>query len=181
MLQIHSTVKLDDLEAVVRAAAQRHNATVTVVSQLCQPHQEGTRSPARDAFVFTLYHSRLYAELLAADIRFAGFLPCRVAAWPDADGSMLQAMTPSKYCEVLGRPDLLAQTAPLDDVLRGILDAASRPLTVSARVRPDAGEHHWGATEDQVNMRAALPQRIDYRGTKIEDEAGTGTHDAPGG
>lgn len=181
MLQMHSTVKLDDIEGVVKSAAQRHNATVTVVSQLGQPHHEEAGAPPRDAFVFTLYHSKLYNALLAADIRFAGFLPCRVAAWPDAGGVMLQALTPSKYCEVLGRPDLLAQAAPLDAVLLHILEDASRPLAASAKNRPDAGPHHWGATEDQVNMRAALPQRIDYRGTKIEDEAGTGTHDAPGG
>jgi uncharacterized protein (DUF302 family) len=181
MLQIHSTVRLDDIELVVKATAKRHNATVTVVSQLGQPHQEGAGAAARDAFVFTLYHSKLYTALLAADIRFAGFLPCRVAAWPDAGGVMLQAMTPSKYCEVIGREDLLPQTAPLDEVLRRILDEAAKPLTVAAKSRPDASPHHWGATEDQVNMRAALPQRIDYRGTKIEDEAGTGTHDAPGG
>jgi hypothetical protein len=42
-----------------------------------------------------------------------------------------------------------------------------------------AGEHI--PTEDLVNMRAALPQRIDCRGTKIEELAGTGAHDAAGG
>jgi hypothetical protein len=30
-------------------------------------------------------------------------------------------------------------------------------------------------------MKATVAQRIDYRGTKIEDEAGTGTHDSSGG
>ena len=38
-----------------------------------------------------------------------------------------------------------------------------------------------GATEDQMDMRGTLPQRIDGRGTKIEDEAGTGQHDSHGG
>jgi len=38
-----------------------------------------------------------------------------------------------------------------------------------------------GATEDQVNMTLQLPQRIDYRGTKAEDLAGTGAHDSQGG
>ena len=36
-------------------------------------------------------------------------------------------------------------------------------------------------TEDQVNMRAALAQRIDSHGTKIEEMAGTGVIDAQGG
>ena len=38
-----------------------------------------------------------------------------------------------------------------------------------------------GATEDQMTMRATIPQRTDQIGTKIEDEAGTGQQDALGG
>lgn len=40
---------------------------------------------------------------------------------------------------------------------------------------------HIGATEDQVDMRDTVPQRIDRKGTKVEDEAGTGKHDSAGG
>ncbi len=38
-----------------------------------------------------------------------------------------------------------------------------------------------GATEDQIDIRGAVPQRIDRKGTKIEDLAGTGEHDSAGG
>ncbi|HTS66444.1 MAG TPA: hypothetical protein VMH28_30680 [Candidatus Acidoferrales bacterium] len=38
-----------------------------------------------------------------------------------------------------------------------------------------------GATEDQVDMRDTVPQRTDRLGTKIEDLAGIGEHDAAGG
>jgi hypothetical protein len=38
-----------------------------------------------------------------------------------------------------------------------------------------------GATEDQVDMRDTVPQRTDRFGTKIEDLAGTGNGDSPGG
>ena len=38
-----------------------------------------------------------------------------------------------------------------------------------------------GATEDQVDMRDTVPQRTDRVGTKIEDLAGVGEHDAAGG
>ena len=38
-----------------------------------------------------------------------------------------------------------------------------------------------GATEDQMDSRDTVPQRIDRRGTKIEDLAGTGEHDSAGG
>jgi hypothetical protein len=38
-----------------------------------------------------------------------------------------------------------------------------------------------GATEDQMDMRGTIPQRIDRLGTKVEDMAGTGVHDGSGG
>ncbi len=38
-----------------------------------------------------------------------------------------------------------------------------------------------GATEDQMDIRGAVPQRIDRQGSKIEDIAGTGEHDSRGG
>ncbi len=94
---------------------------------------------------------------------------------------MLEAMTPSEYCQILGRADLVALAAPLEQALHDILQEASRPMTMSARERPGASPSKWAATEDQVNMRAALPQRVDCRGTKVEEEGGTGAHDAPGG
>jgi uncharacterized protein (DUF302 family) len=173
MLQIKSTVKLEDIESVLKAVADRHNANVTVVSHLGRQD--------REALVFTFYHPKLHTALLGADIRFAGFLPCRVAAWPEESGVMMQALLPSEFCRILERSDLERLAAPLDDVLRGILEDAAKPLTVAARSRPGVETSRWGATEDQVNMQATLPQRIDYRGTKIEDEAGTGAHDSPGG
>ena len=38
-----------------------------------------------------------------------------------------------------------------------------------------------GATEDQVDMKDTVPQRINREGTKIEDVAGTGEQDSKGG
>ena len=38
-----------------------------------------------------------------------------------------------------------------------------------------------GATEDKVDMRGIVPERVDKKGTKIEDLAGTGQHDSQGG
>ena len=40
---------------------------------------------------------------------------------------------------------------------------------------------HIGATEDAVDMKDTIPQRIDRRGSKVEDLAGTGEHDSSGG
>jgi hypothetical protein len=38
-----------------------------------------------------------------------------------------------------------------------------------------------GATDDQIDMRGTIGQRIDNKGTKVEDEAGTGQIDSSGG
>jgi hypothetical protein len=46
---------------------------------------------------------------------------------------------------------------------------------------PGAQGSGIGATEDQVDMKDTVGQRIDKRGTKLEDLAGTGEQDSPGG
>lgn len=46
---------------------------------------------------------------------------------------------------------------------------------------PGARGSSMGATEDQVDMKATVGQRIDQKGTKVEDLAGTGKQDSPGG
>jgi len=38
-----------------------------------------------------------------------------------------------------------------------------------------------GATETQMNMAGTVPQHVDKKGTKVEDEGGTGQHDSQGG
>jgi hypothetical protein len=38
-----------------------------------------------------------------------------------------------------------------------------------------------GATEDQIDMRGTIGQRVDKVGTKVEEEAGTGQIDSSGG
>jgi len=50
--------------------------------------------------------------------------------------------------------------------------------TVKSQIRKLSG---IGATEDQIDMRATIGQRIDSVGTKLEDEAGTGQIDSGGG
>jgi len=46
---------------------------------------------------------------------------------------------------------------------------------------PGAQGSSMGATEDQVDMKNTVGQRIDKKGTKLEDLAGTGKQDSPGG
>jgi len=38
-----------------------------------------------------------------------------------------------------------------------------------------------GARESEVDMKDTIPQHIDNKGTKVEDLAGTGEGDSPGG
>jgi hypothetical protein len=49
---------------------------------------------------------------------------------------------------------------------------------VTSQIRKLSG---IGATEDQIDMRGTIGQRIDSKGTKLEDEAGTGQIDSSGG
>ena len=49
---------------------------------------------------------------------------------------------------------------------------------VTSQIRKLSG---IGATEDQMDMRGTIGQRIDQIGTKVEDEAGTGQIDSSGG
>ena len=58
-----------------------------------------------------------------------------------------------------------------------------KPATAAAThgAAPGAQGSSMGATDDQVNMTNTVGQRIDRKGTKLEDLAGTGEHDSPGG
>ena len=54
--------------------------------------------------------------------------------------------------------------------------ASAPPSAASARAGSGIG-----ATEEQVDMKGTVAQRIDARGTKVEDLGGVGEHDAKGG
>lgn len=58
--------------------------------------------------------------------------------------------------------------------------APSRPSDPKIK-RPRRKDSGIGATEDQMDIRSTVPQRIDRKGTKVEDQAGTGEHDSSGG
>src|SRR5205807_597724 len=110
---------------------------------------------------------KICTPMLAADTRFAAFLPLRVAACAHGETTTFEALTPREFCRLLKRPELEPAVAPLDEVLGAILRDAAR------------SEHP--PTEEQVNMSAEVPQRIDSRGSKVEEIAGAGGHDSKGG
>src|ERR1039457_5562730 len=159
MLQSRSTVKLDDIESVLKAVAHRHNANVTVVSHLGQPHQVEAAEGPREALVFTFYHPKLHTALLAADIRFAGFLPCRVAAWPEADGVMLQALAPSEFCRILGRSDLEPLTVPGGGGLWSVAGPGGGPRGMIPGPPPPAPAGAAGGRAPELKRPAGAPPR----------------------
>lgn len=173
MLQTHTTLRMDQIDLTLRAAARRHGGDVLAISHIGQLLGSETSLVAEDAVTFTLCFADLYAPLLRAETRFAAFLPSRVAVCVRGDGAVLETLSPRECCRLLHRPDLENLAASLEDVLRQVMTeaAAHQPQPI--------GEHL--ATEDLVNMRAAVPQRIDCHGTKVEELAGTGVHDAAGG
>ena len=66
-------------------------------------------------------------------------------------------------------------------VTRKSLVARPRMDPEHSGMRHHAGGGHRGATEDQVSMVGTLPERVNAKGTKIEEIAGTGGHDSLGG
>jgi hypothetical protein len=177
MIQVVSTRPMQEIEAAVARAAQRHNGALLATTHLGALLQ----TDAGDAIVFTVCQSDIYKTLLAADIRFAAFLPCRIAALQRANGILLESMSPRDFCALIHRPELEPLADQLEASLLALMqEAAEAPQPAAAAAHAHAGSK-WGATEEQVNMRMALPQRIDCHGTKLEDLAGTGKQDSLGG
>jgi uncharacterized protein (DUF302 family) len=181
MLQAKAVHKLEDLEPVLRRAAQSHGAAVLTCAHLGQLMREHGVETSQDATIFAVCHAELYAALLAADIRFSAFLPCRIAAYREGESLTLQAVSPREFCRVLNRPDQEEVAASLERLLSQVMQDASQPFTAAAQVSPASRCWGLGATEEQMSLRGSLPQRIDKHGSKIEDLAGTGEHDSPGG
>jgi uncharacterized protein (DUF302 family) len=183
MMQVHSFRRLEEVEKALQQAGSSHRAAVRTLCSLKQLLPASSSYPHREATIYSFSQPELHEALLGAEPRFASLLPCRVVAWEDAGGVTLEAVSPRDFCGLLARPDLEHTAGLLEASLRATLEEASRPRTATAAAAParPGSRYFLGATEDQVNMQGTVPQRIDNRGTKVEDLAGTGRHDAPGG
>jgi uncharacterized protein (DUF302 family) len=175
MIQVVSQSPVAELEQGMAAAAQRHGASLLATTHIGALLD----GDSNDAVVFTVCQADLYRALLGADVRFAAFLPCRIAALRRANGVLLESIAPREFCRIIHRDDLERLVLPLEDALRAIMEDAARPNAAVAAAHAPGGR--WGATEDQVNMRATVAQRVDCHGTKIEDLGGTGKGEALGG
>jgi uncharacterized protein (DUF302 family) len=167
------------MESALRQAAHRQGASVHGVARVGQHLPES--KPAQDAVTFSICSPELYGALLAADIRTSAFLPCRIAAYTQGGGVRLEAISPVDLCRVLNRLDLAPLAAPIENLLRTIMEEAAKPGAAVSHAAAAAHAGGLGATEEQMNTRGAIPQRIDSRGTKVEELGGTGEHDAKGG
>lgn len=179
MIQVESTNRLEEIEGALARAAQRRGAHLVSVTPFGALLGEEARR-ARDALSFAVCHTELYGALLAADIRFAALLPCRIAALRRPEGVTLETLPPRYFCAYLERPDLEPLAAELETLLGELMREAARAASHAHPPgrSPDAG---LGAHESQMSTRRPIPPRIDGHGTKIEDMAGTGKIDAPGG
>jgi uncharacterized protein (DUF302 family) len=177
MLQVSSKHTIGAVEGALRRAAHRHGASVLTTTHVGQhlPADSG------DALVFGICAGELYGALLAADLRTAAFLPWRIAAYTDEGGVTLAAMSPLDFCRLLNRPDLAPLALPLQDMLMHILQDAAETRAGAAQAAAGESRGALGATEEQMNVRGSIPQRIDCRGSKVEDMAGAGGHDSQGG
>jgi len=173
MLQIRSTHGFHATETRLRMATEQAGGSVLAVTDMAALLKAAPGAEPAAAMAMTLCFADLYAPLLAADIRFAAFLPVRVAVCARTGGTFLESISPRECCRIFHRPDLEAVATQLEDRLRGVIEGAAAPGA------PMIEPHK--ATEEQVNMRASLPQRVDCLGTKIEDLAGTGELDSQGG
>jgi len=168
VLERVSPLKLKDVELVLRRAVWRRKATISAVE------------PAGVATVYSILQPELYAKLLAADVRFAAFLPCRIVAYEQKGGTRLAAISPVEFARTFHSPDLEVAAAAVENLLLEVLSDAGRPIAMAAGEGGHA-ESALGATEDQMNMRGTVPPRIDSRGSKVEELAGTGEQDSQGG
>jgi hypothetical protein len=176
MIQVLSNRSLEELEGAIAIAAQHHNGSLLATTHLgALLHTDDG-----EAILFTVCQSEIYKALLAADIRFAAFLPSRIAALRQANGVLLETVSPREFCRIIHRDDLERLSAPLESFLQAIMEEAAQPARAMNATAHTAGGQ-WGATEDQVNMRATVAQRVDRHGTKIEDLGGTGKPETLGG
>ena len=79
-------------------------------------------APLKAACVFTIVHPALYDKLLSAEIRFALFLPCRIAVLEHGNGSQLTAVSPVQVARDFHHIEVATAVAALEHLLIDILE-----------------------------------------------------------
>lgn len=180
-----STNSLAEMEISLRQAAEDQGYTILGVYDLSGRLRDKGYPTRHEVRVFELCHPATYCKMLERDPVTAAVLPFRIAAHAVEGGVQLSAISlaPLAFTLDLSEADPLLLNVEMR--IREIMAAASKPRQAPAppasRQRIDPSRHQ-GAMEGQMDrMRGQIPQRIDRKGTKVEDLAGTGVHDAQGG
>ena len=120
---------------------------------------------------------RLAQALLAEELRRRQMAPPHIAPAEGESSSLFTRLWRRIRCE----PAQCVRVNQASILPRS--RTAAEPIAHNAsRLRQSRGGiGHVGATEDQVSMVGTLPERMNGKGTKIEDIAGTGAHDSLGG
>jgi hypothetical protein len=171
MIQVRSRHPLARVSTAFHRYAHQHRATVQTF------HIGHHASPV----VFLLSHPDFQHRLAEVDRRLLACLPWHVAGVEEEGGTFLETLSPVEMCQWLG-VDSTGAPQEMDRFLNELLKYAAEAPAEAVHAGSHQAEHYGlGATEMQVNHRGTIPQRIDKKGTKVEELAGTGRHDAPGG
>lgn len=171
MINVKSALPMAAVEASLRRAVERHHTRLIAVNRPGGSH----------IVTWSVSQPALEAELLDADPRFAVFLPLRIAARPLDEGCALESVSPCELAALFHREDLEKLTRRAERWLRDLMEESSRPVAAARAASATISPFSLGAREDQVNLRDTVPPRIDSRGSKVEDIAGTGQQDTQGG
>ena len=60
-------------------------------------------------------------------------------------------------------------------------DESTEEKAATEGLRAGSEARYVRSTEEQMNLRATIPPRVDDRGSRIEELAGNGDLDSPGG
>jgi hypothetical protein len=108
----------------------------------------------------------------------------RVIIKDDAGVTFMEIPLTVATVSVIAAP-VLAAVGAIAAALSNFRVVVERAERGAGPARPSTSAAHagsgFGASEEQVNMKDTVAQRIDRKGTKIEDLGGAGEHDAKGG
>ena len=175
---------LEEMDICLRQAAEQHGCSIFGEYDLSGKLRDKGLPTGWKIRVYELCDPIAYAKLLERNPAMGAVLPLRICVHEIEKGVQLSAVSLAGVARSMEDPDMVPLVQEMEMALREIMSAASRPhhSRVAAAGHPKHDPFlHEGAMEGQVSQRGQIPQRIDQVGTKVEDLAGTGRHDAPGG
>ncbi|MBI3665626.1 MAG: DUF302 domain-containing protein [Acidobacteria bacterium] len=180
---LYSANSLEEMDICLRQAAEQHGCSIIGEYDLSSKLRDRGLSTGRKIRVYELCDPIAYSKLLERNPAMGAVLPLRISVHAMEGGVQLSAVSLASLGRSVEDPDMVPLIQEMEMAIREIMTAASRQHHGRAAAGPRKTDTyvHEGAMEGQVSQRGQIPQRIDRLGTKVEDLAGTGGHDAPGG